>query len=122
MNMMRKSRSNPNISAHEQLFGIFNSNCTAFAPTVKIIIVHEKTGNRSTYAPNGSERWYIGRAPLQYRLFICYMKSIKSKRTSDNYDFFPRHFDIAKTSSVDVEAMAASQLIHAFKTQHRNHH
>ena len=46
LDIMRKSRINPNICAHEQFFGIFNFNCTPFAPLGTIIVVHYKPEKR----------------------------------------------------------------------------
>ena len=112
LNLIHKSRINPNISAHKQLCGIFNFNLTLFAPPRTIILVHGNSENRATYAPDGSYGWYIGRAPLHYRLFKLYITSTKSERTSDTVDFFFHHFYMPKTSSSDSTAIVASQIIH----------
>ena len=53
LNMMRKPRIDPNLSAHEQLFGFFNFNHTPFVPPGTIVLVHYKYENRATYAPHG---------------------------------------------------------------------
>ena len=42
LNFVCKSRINPNLSAYEKLFRIFNFNCTQFAPPGKRILVHDK--------------------------------------------------------------------------------
>ena len=42
MNLMLKPRSDQNLSAHDQLFGIFNFNDTPFAPPVTRMMVHDK--------------------------------------------------------------------------------
>ena len=98
-NMMLKSRINPNISSREQLFGIFNFNCTPFAPPGTRILFHDKPEKRATYYPHISYVWCIGRSPLNYRCFKCKMTSTKFNRTSDTVDSFPHHFDMPKTSS-----------------------
>ena len=77
LNLMRKSIFNPNISVHEQLLVIFNFNCTSFSPPGKIFLVHYRPENRSTYAPHGSYVWYIGKSPIHYACFKCYMTSTK---------------------------------------------
>ena len=41
------------------------------------------------------------------------MTSTKSKRPSDTVDFFPRHFDMPKTSSEDSAVIVESKLIHS---------
>ena len=60
MNMMHNSIINTNISVHEKFFGIFNFNRTPFPPPGTRILVHAKPENKSTYAPHGSDEWYIG--------------------------------------------------------------
>ena len=54
---MHKTRINPNISAHEKLFGIFNFNRKPFAPLGTRILVHDKHENKETYAPSRSDVW-----------------------------------------------------------------
>ena len=105
--MMRKFRTNPDLSDHEQLFGILNFNRTPFAPPVTIILVHDKHKNRTIYDPHRLDGWYVGISLLYYRYFKCYMTSTNSYRTSDTVDFLPHHFDISKTSSVDAAEIAA---------------
>ena len=113
--LMIKSRINQNPSAREQLFGMFNFNITPFVTPGTRILVCEKPENRATYGPYVSYGCFIGRSPLQYRCFKCYMVITKSWRASGTVDFFPHHFDMPKTSSADVAAITASQLIHALE-------
>ena len=120
--MMRKYIINPNLSAHEQLFGIFNFNFTQLAPPGTRILVHENPEKRATYAPHGSFGWYIGRAPLHSRYFKCYTTSTKFERTSGTVDFFPQYLYMPKTYSEYAAAIAASKWIHDLKNQHSNHH
>ena len=97
LNLVRKSRINANIFAHEEIFGIFNFNRTPFAPPGTRILVHDKPEKRETYAPHGSYGWYIGIAPLHYRCFSCQMMSTKAAITPDTVDFLPHHFTFPKS-------------------------
>ena len=108
---MQKYKFNPNLSSHEQLFGIFNFNFTPCVQPVKRILVHEKPENRATYASHESCGWYIGIEPLHYRCFKYYMTSPKTYRTSDTFDFFPQHFSCPKISSADEVSISELQLI-----------
>ena len=51
INLMRKYRINPNISAHENLFGIFDFNHTPFAPPGTRILDRDKPEKRATFYP-----------------------------------------------------------------------
>ena len=53
LNMLRTSRINPNLSAHEQLHGIHDFNTTPLGPPGTKCIVHEKSSQHGTWAPLG---------------------------------------------------------------------
>ena len=122
LNMMRKSIINPNIFYDKQIFGIFNFNWTPFPPPGTRILVRDNHENRLAYAPHGSYEWYIGRAPLHYICFKCYMTIIKSERTSDTVDLFPYHFTFPKPNHMMQHQLYNLNLSMPYKTQHRNHH
>ena len=67
LNMLRTSRINANLSAHEQLHGIHDFNATPLAPPRTKCIAHEKSSQCGTWAPHGQHGWYIGVAPEHYR-------------------------------------------------------
>jgi len=51
LNMLRQSRINPKLSAHDQLFGTFNYNRTPLAPLGTKVIIHEKQNNEHRGTP-----------------------------------------------------------------------
>ena len=53
LNMLRTSRINPNLSAHEQIHGTHDFNATPLAPPGTRCIDHEKSSQRGTWAPHG---------------------------------------------------------------------
>ena len=55
LNIMRKSMSNTNIPVHDQIFGIFNFNCTPFISPGKIILIHENPKKKTIYILHGSD-------------------------------------------------------------------
>ena len=67
LNLLRASRINPKLSAWAHLFGEFNYFETPLASPGTKLLVHMKSQNRGTYAPNGEEGWYIGFSPEHYR-------------------------------------------------------
>ena len=66
LNMLRTSRLNPNLSAHEQLHGSHDFNATPLAPPGTKCIAHEKSSQWGTWAPHGQHGWYVGAAPEHY--------------------------------------------------------
>jgi hypothetical protein len=56
LNMLRRSRFNPRLSAHTQIFGVFDYNRTPLAPIGTRTVVHERTTQqgRTTFSNHGS--------------------------------------------------------------------
>ena len=72
LNLMRGSRINPHLSAHAQVHGQFNFNSHPIGPPGTKVLVHEKSDNRSSWAPHATEGWYIGPAMEHYRCYTIY--------------------------------------------------
>lgn len=83
LNMLRKSRINPRLSAHDQLFGAYNYNRCHLAPLGTKIIIHDKPEARPTWGFHGSKGWLIGNTPHHYRHFEVYIPKTGGTRVSD---------------------------------------
>ena len=115
LNLLRRSRCNPNLSAHAQLFGNFDFNQSPLAPPGTRILIHEKPNQRRTWAPHGVQGWYIGPALEHYRCYKCYVTTTNATRISDTVEFFPTQCEVPALSSTDTAMLAARQLIHALQ-------
>ena len=113
LNMLRTSRINPNLSAHEQLHGIHDFNATPLAPPGTKCIAHEKSSQRGTWAPHGQHGWYVGAAPEHYRCYQIYIPKTQGTRICDTVEFFPTHCQMPYVSSHDAVLYAANDLITA---------
>ena len=113
LNMLRMSRINPNLSAHEQLHGIHDFNATPLAPPGTKCIAHEKSSQRGTWAPHGQHGWYVGAAPEHYICYQIYIPKSQGTRICDTVEFFPTHCKIPSVSSHDAVIYAANNLITA---------
>ena len=111
--MLRTSRLNPNLSAHEQLHGIHDFNATPLAPPGTKCIAHEKSSQRGTWAPHGQHGWYVGAAPEHYRCYKIYIPKTQSIRICDTVEFFPTHCQMPHVSAHDAVLYAANDLITA---------
>ena len=87
LNLLRPSRINPTISAHEKLHGLFEFNATTFAPPGTKVIVHLKKTIRKSWAPRGQYGWYIDRAKDHYRCYNIYIPETRSVIQIDTVDF-----------------------------------
>ena len=113
LNMLRTSRINPNLSAHEQLHGIHDFNATPLAPPGTKCIAHEKSSQCGTWAPHGQLGWYVGAAPEHYRCYQIYIPKTQGTRICDTVEFFPTHCKMPSVSSHDAVIYAANDLISA---------
>ena len=121
LNMLRTSRLNPHLSAHEQLHGIHDFNAIPLAPPGTKCIAHEKPSQRRTWAPHGQHGWYVGAAPEHYRCYTIYIPKTQGTRICDTVEFFPTHCQMPGVSPHDAVLYAAHDVITALtkpKLQH----
>ena len=64
--LLRTSRINPNLSAEEQLNGIFNYHNTPLAPPGIKALAYKMPSHRASWTEHGEEGWYIGQAKKHY--------------------------------------------------------
>ena len=72
LNMLRRSRLNPGLSAYGQVDGIHNFERTPLAPLGCKVKINEKPHKRLTYASHSVGGWYLGPAVHHYRCYTCY--------------------------------------------------
>ena len=113
LNMLRTSRINPNLSAHEQIHGTHDFNATPLAPPGTRCIAHEKSSQRGTWAPHGQPGWYVGAAPEHYRCYQIYIPKTQGTRICDTVEFFPTHCNMPQVTANDAAIYAANDLITA---------
>jgi hypothetical protein len=115
LNLLRASRINPRLSAYAQLSGAFDYNATPLAPPGIKCIIHEKPGQRGSWAPHGVEGWYVGPAMEHYRCWTIHVTSTNSERIGDTFEFFPQYTKVPRLSSADAATYAARDLIYALQ-------
>jgi hypothetical protein len=71
LNILRSSRSNPELSAWAFLFGEFNFNKTPLAPPGTRSIAHVDANNQQSWDLHGEAGWYVGPALNHYRCVTC---------------------------------------------------
>ena len=72
LNMLRRFRLNPGLSAYEQVDGVHSFERTPFEQLGCKVQIHEKPHKRLTYAPHSVNGWYLGPAVHHYRCYTCY--------------------------------------------------
>jgi hypothetical protein len=66
LNLIRRSRINPQLSAQAHMHGAFYFNRTPLAPLGNKVLIHDKLDVRETWAPHAVEGWYLGPSICHY--------------------------------------------------------
>jgi hypothetical protein len=115
LNLLRKSRINPRMSAYAQLNGHFDFNRTPLAPPGTRVIAHEKLDQRASWDPYGVEGYYLGPTLDHYRCYKVHVTKTKGKPIVDTVEFFPSKLAMANTYSKDFSSIAALKLSNALQ-------
>jgi hypothetical protein len=117
LNMLRRSRINPKLSAYTQIIGVFDYNRTPLAPIGTRTVVHQQTTQqgRTTFADHGGIGWSIGPAMNHYRHWTFYISKTRGTRVSDTVVFLPEKYTMPATASSDRATAALEELTEALK-------
>ena len=118
LNLLRRSRINPALSAHAQIFGAFDFNKTPLAPPGTSVLVHEKADSRKSWAPHGKPGFYLGPAMEHYRCYRVYILETNAERVADTVEFFPHKIPMPALSATDAAQHAVRDLIEAINQPH----
>ena len=113
LNLFRQSRTFPHISAYTHIFGEFDFNRTPLSPPGTIVVIHNRSNGRASWAPHGEGGWYIGAVMENYRCHKEYIPNTKAEIISDRVEFFPKNNNMPQMSSMDATYHAAQYLIYA---------
>jgi hypothetical protein len=113
LNLLRRSRINPQLSAQAHMHGAFDFNRTPLAPPGTKVLIHEKPDIRGTWAPHAIEGWYLGPATRHYRCYRVWAWSTNAERIADTLAWFPTTTIMPRHSSTDIAIAAAHDLTHA---------
>ena len=89
LNLLRSSGRTPRISAYHQVCGEFVFDRTPIAPPGMLIVTHDKPTNRGSFAPHGTEGYYVGPALQHYRCYRVITKRTQSSRITDTVTWHP---------------------------------
>ena len=108
LNISRKSKINPKLSAYHAIHGTFNFNKSPLAPFGMKVIVHDRPDERCSWDDHGSRGFYVGPAIKHYRCYRCVMVKTKAIRISNTVEFFPQH---AASNPIMTDAERISMLL-----------
>ena len=113
LNMLRQSRINPKLSAHDQVFGTFNYQRTPLAPLGTKVIIHERPDQRKTWDKHGLPGFMVNRAKDHFRSWQISVTSTGATRVSNAIELLPSKYTMPKTSSNDRIKVAFEEIAEA---------
>ena len=78
LNLLRSSQINTKLSAHAQVFGKSNYDCTPMAPPGIKVLLHECPKERGLRYPHALFGWYIGPSLEHYHCHKIWMPATNS--------------------------------------------
>jgi len=120
LNLLRSSRINPRLSAWAQLHGPFDFNRTPIAPPGIRVIIHDKPTVRRSWAPHGTDGWYLGPALRSYRCYTVWAADTNAQRITDTVAWLPTRIPMPTTSSTDYIKAGIADIVHALQNPSPN--
>jgi hypothetical protein len=117
LNMLRFSRRTQHKSAHEELSGKFNWNATPLAPLGTKSLIFDDPRTRGTWAPHGTDCYYIGPDPTHYRCLKFWCPTSRRIRIGDTFRLYPTHCKLPTLSEHDRSLLAADDIIQCWNLQ-----
>ena len=104
INLLRRSRINPRLSAHAQIFWQFNYDTTPLALPGCKCVLHEKPSARGTWEIHSVNAYCTALQMIYCRHYDVRVEKTLAKRTSDNITFLPHNISMPNTVS-KIEAL-----------------
>jgi hypothetical protein len=98
LNLLRTSRTNPNILAFEALNGPYDWNRYPLAPPGCKAIIYETPAVRGSWASRGTDAWYLGPPKDHYRCNLFFVPKTRAYRISGSAQLFPQHCQVPNLS------------------------
>mmetsp|Transcript_27774 Transcript_27774/g.57545 ORF Transcript_27774/g.57545 Transcript_27774/m.57545 type:complete len:567 (-) Transcript_27774:1911-3611(-) len=117
LNLLRASRIQPKLSAYALVHGSFDYNQIPLAPPGCKIAIHDRAGERRTWAEHASRGFYIGPALEHYRNYQCYLPQTKATRVSNTVEFFPHQFQLPRVTLQDQLEEKLTELVEVLQAK-----
>ena len=117
VNIVRKCRQNPRLSAWAAMEGEYHYDATPIAPPGSEMLLHEKPNRRRSWGFNAKKAWYLGPCFNHYRSFRGILPSTGAERVSDTVKFKHHAVAVPDLTPADRIVDAARQLETAIKQQ-----
>ena len=111
--MLRQSRINPKLSAHDQVFGTFNYQRTPLALLGTKVIIHKRPDQRKLWDTHGLPGFLVNRAKDHFQSYQVSVTKTGATRISDAIKLLPTKYTMPKTSFNDPINAAFKEIAEA---------
>ena len=91
INLVRRSRIDPNKSAYESLEGPYDWNWYPLAPLGTKAVIYKDADTRTSWAPHSCNAWFLGPSKDHYQCNLYYILETKRYCISGSANLFPHH-------------------------------
>ena len=110
LNLLRKSKVHPHLSAWEHCNGLFDCNATPLGPAGCRALIHEKVSQRSSWGFHAKPGFYTGPALNHYRNYTVFASATRAPRPCDTVEFRHSCLTVPHATAEDKVMHAISQL------------
>ena len=115
LNMLRKSRVNPERSSYQVLYGDHDYNTNPFAPLGIEVELHEMPSKRPTWGANTKKGYYIGNSWEHYRCHEIWVSETSHVRVGQTVFFKYKYLTQPSVTPLDAIVQASDDLCSVLK-------
>jgi hypothetical protein len=119
LNLLRRSRIHPHLSAYAQVYGHFDFNRTPLAPPGIKVLIHKEPSTLGTWSPHAVSGWYLGPAMQHYRCYRVWAQATRAERITNTLAWLPLHVAMPVLSPTERLIQAAHDLTDALLQHQR---
>ena len=116
LNLMRPSRSNPNISAYEEIWGLYDWNAFPLAPPGCKAVIDESPEARGSWGSRGTDAWYLGPSHDHYQCNHYFVPETRAYCISGSAELFPQHCQVPFLSTNEHMQELTNEVVSTLKT------
>ena len=120
LNLLRSFWINPKLSAHAQVFGNFDNDCTTMDPPSIKVTLHERPKDRGLWYSHALSGCYIGPSLEHYRCHKIWLPPTNSVWIEQNVSWFTHKLIMTNATATDIITATAKYWTAAVKKTNRN--
>jgi hypothetical protein len=113
LNLLRVSQRDPKNSANKEINKKIDYNKTPLAPLGTKGLVYDDPAVRASWAPHGTDAYYVGPALKHYRCLRFYMPGTRQYCVADTWRLYPMHCAIPTISDTERTIIQAADSLTA---------